>query len=206
MLRIWGRRNSINVQKVMWTVAELGLEHERIDAGGSYGGLDTAAYGALNPNRQVPTLEEGAFSLWESNAIVRYLAARHDPGGLWPLEPERRALADQWMDWQQTTLEADMRIVFWGLVRTEPARRDRAGIDAALERLKPLWERLDRHLGAHPFVAGDAFTMGDVPVGAMYHRYRALGVERCADEGLGAWYERLKGRPAYREEVMLPLS
>jgi glutathione S-transferase len=206
MLRIWGRTNSINVQKVMWAVGELGLDCERLDVGGSYGGLDSAEYGALNPNRRVPTLQDGAFVLWESNVIVRYLAAKHGAGGLWPTELEKRAVAEQWMDWQQTTLLPDMRTVFWGLVRTEPARRDQAGIDAAVENLKALWARLDRHLEGRPFVAGDSLTMGDIPVGAMYHRYRALGVARGADRNLSPWYERFVQRPAYREHVMLPLS
>lgn len=206
MLRIWGRTNSINVQKVMWAVGELGLDFERMDVGGEFGGLDTADYGALNPNRRVPTLQDGAFSLWESNAIVRYLAAKHAAGGLWPTEPEARAVADQWMDWQQTTLLPDLRIVFWGLVRTEPAKRNQAAIDAAVENLKPIWEKLNQHLGDRRFVADDRFTMGDIPVGAMYHRYRALGVERGSDENLAAWYERLKRRACYRAHVMLPLS
>jgi glutathione S-transferase len=205
-LRIWGRSNSINVQKVMWAVGELGLEHERLDVGGEHGGLDTPAYGAMNPNRRVPTLQDGSFTLWESNAIVRYLAAKHPSGGLWPEEPERRAVADQWMDWQQTTLLPDMRTLFWGLVRTEPAKRDRAAIDAAAEKLQSIWERLDRHLGDRSFIVDDRFTMGDIPVGAMYHRYRALDVGRGTDDNLAAWYERLTQRAPYRAHVMLPLS
>ena len=206
MLKIWGRTNSINVQKVMWAVGELGLEHERIDAGGEYGGLNTPAYAAMNPDRLVPTLQDGSFALWESNVIVRYLAAKHDPGGLWPIDPERRAVAEQWMDWQQTTLLPDMRTAFWGLVRTEPAKRNEAAIDAAVESLKSIWERLDQHLAGRLFIVDDQFTMGDIPVGAMYHRYRALGVERGPEDHLAAWYERLKGRESYRAHVMLPLS
>jgi glutathione S-transferase len=206
MLKIWGRTNSINVQKVMWTVGELRLEHERVDVGGEHGGLDTPAYGAINPNRRVPTIEDGSFRLWESNVIVRYLAAKHDPGGLWPAELERRAVAEQWMDWQQTTLLPDMRTIFWGLVRTEPAKRDHAAMDAAVENLKSIWEKLNQHLGGRSFVVDDQFTMGDVPVGAMYHRYRALGVEEGGHENLAAWYERLERRASYRMHVMLPLS
>ncbi len=206
MLKIWGRTNSINVQKVMWVVGELGLEHERVDVGGEHGGLDTPAYGAMNPNRRVPTFQDGSFTLWESNVIVRYLAAKHDSGGLWPVELERRAVAEQWMDWQQTTLLPDMRSIFWGLVRTEPARRNQAAIDAAVENLKSIWEKLNQYLGNRLFIADDQFTIGDIPVGAMYHRYRALGVERGADENLAAWYERLKRRAPYRAHVMLPLS
>lgn len=206
MLKIWGRTNSINVQKVMWAVGELGLQHERIDVGGEHRGLETPAYGAMNPNRRVPTLEDDLFTLWESNVVVRYLAAKHDPGGLWPVELERRAIAEQWMDWQQTTLLPDMRTVFWGLVRTEPSQRNQAAIAAAVANLKSIWERLDRQLSRRSFVVDDRFTMGDIPVGAMYHRYRALGVERGPDENLAAWYERLERRPPYRAHVMLPLS
>lgn len=206
MLRVWGRRNSVNVQKVMWAVAELDLDCERVDVGGSHGGLGTAEYGALNPNRWIPTLQDGAFSLWESNVIVRYLAAKYGAGDLWPLDPEKRALAEQWMDWQQTTLLPDMTTVFWGLVRTEPHRRDRAAIDAAVENLESLWARLDQNLGDRSFVAGDAFTMGDIPVGAMWHRFHALGVGRATAANISAWYQRLQTRPAYRAHVMLPLS
>ena len=206
MLRVWGRSNSINVQKVMWAVGELGLEHERVDVGGDYGGLDTHAYGAMNPNRRVPTIEDDGFILWESNAIVRYLAAKHGAGTLWPTVLEQRAVAEQWMDWQQTTLLPDMRTVFWGLVRTAPDKRDRSRIDSAVENLKSIWEMLDRHLASRPFIAGDRFTMGDIPVGAMCHRYYALDVLRADCENLSAWYGRLKERPAFRAHVMVPLS
>src|SRR5262245_34169260 len=120
MLRIWGRTSSSNVQKAMWAVGELALAHERIDAGGDFGRLDTDEYARLNPNRRIPTLEDGRVVLWESNVIVRYLAAQYGAGGLWPTDPAVRGVADQWMDWQQTTLGPEMRTVFWGLVRTPP--------------------------------------------------------------------------------------
>ena len=206
MLKIWGRTNSLNVQKVKWVVGELGLEHERIDAGGAHGIVDSEAYGALNPNRRVPTLEEGSFVLWESNAVVRYLAEKHGAGGLWPGAPEHRALADQWMDWQQTTLVPDMMTVFLGLVRTEPEKRDQAAIDAAVLRLESVWALLGDHLADRAYVAGERFSMGDIPVGAMYHRYHALGVAKQPTVSLLAWYERLTQRPAYERHVMLPLS
>lgn len=206
MITLWGRTNSGNVQKAMWALAELGLEHERIDAGGDYGGLDTVAYGALNPNRRVPTLRDGTVVLWESNVIVRYLAARYGAGGLWPTDAGVRGVADQWMDWQQTTLGPEMRIVFWGLVRTSPERRDRAAIDAAIDRLAELWGRLDGRLADRPFVAGDEFTMGDIPVGVMCYRYHALDVKRPRLDHLEAWYARVMERPAFRAHVMTPLS
>jgi glutathione S-transferase len=206
MLKVWGRTTSSNVQKVMWAIGELGLEHERLDAGREFGGLDTAAYTALNPNRRIPTLQDGDAVVWESNVIVRYLAAKFGAGRLWPLDHAVRGVADQWMDWQQTTLLPDMRTVFWGLVRTPPEERDQRRIDAAVESLKEIWARLDGHLRGRPFVAGDSLTMGDIPVGTLCYRYHALGIERAPLENLAAWYERLTSRAAFREHVMIPLA
>jgi glutathione S-transferase len=206
MLRIWGRPNSINVQKVMWTVAELGLEHERLDAGGAFGGLDTDAFGALNPNRRIPVVEDGGAVVWESNACVRYLAARYGAGGLWPEAPAARAVADQWMDWQQTTPHPDMTIVFWGLIRTPEAERDPAAIAAAAQRLGAIFGVLDEHLRGRPFVAGDDLTMADIPVGCACYRYHVLPIERPRLRHLEAWYARLQERPAFRAHVMIPLT
>jgi len=190
----------------MWAVGELELPHERIDAGREYGGLDTAEYRALNPNRVIPTLQDGDAVVWESNAVVRYLAAKFGAGGLWPLDHAERGVADQWMDWQQTTLLPDMRTVFWGLVRTPPEQRDQRRIDAAVESLKELWSRLDGHLRGRPFVAGERLTMGDIPVGVLCYRYHALGIARAPLGNLEAWYGRLTSRAAFRRHVMLPLS
>jgi len=206
MLRVWGRTTSSNVQKVMWAIGELRLQHERIDAGREYGGLNTDEYFALNPNRRIPTLRDGDVVVWESNVIVRYLAAKFGAGQLWPLDHGARGVADQWMDWQQTTLLPDMRTVFWGLVRTPPEERDQRKIDAAVEDLKEIWSRLDRHLSGRRFVAGDTLTMGDIPVGVMCYRYHALGIERAALGNLEAWYQRLTSRQAFREHVMIPLA
>ncbi len=206
MLKIWGRTTSSNVQKVMWAIGELHLPHERIDVGREYGGLSTAEYFALNPNRRIPTLEDGDVVLWESNVIVRYLSAKFGAGQLWPSDDATRGVADQWMDWQQTTLLPDMRTVFWGLVRTPAEERDHRKIDVAVENLKEIWSRLDGHLSSQRFVAGDSLTMGDIPVGVMCHRYHALGVERAALGNLEAWYETLKSRDAFRKHVMIPLA
>jgi glutathione S-transferase len=190
----------------MWAIGELGLPHERIDAGREFGGLETSAYGALNPNRRIPTLEDGNVVVWESNVIVRYLSAKFGPGTLWPSDLGTRAVADEWMDWQQTTLFPDMRTVFWALVRGAERAHEQAEIDAAVANLKTIWERLDRHLRDRRFVAGDTLTMGDIPVGATCYRYHALGVDRAPLPNLQAWYERLQSRPAFREHVMLPLE
>jgi glutathione S-transferase len=206
MLRIWGRTNSINVQKVMWAVGELGLEHERIDAGGQFGRLDTPEYGALNPNRVVPTVEDGGAVIWESNSCVRYLAARYGAGGLWPEDAAVRSESDRWMDWQLTRIQADMTVVFWGLIRTPAERRDMAAINASTARLGDIWRVLDHHLASRLFVAGDHLTMGDIPVGAMCYRYQGLPIERPKLPNLEAWYGRLRERAPYREHVMLPLT
>ncbi len=206
MIRVWGRRNSINVQKVMWTIAELGLDHERIDAGGAFGKLDTPEYGRLNPNRKIPVIEDGAVVVWESNAIVRYLAAAYGAGRLWPQEPAARAEADRWMDWQLTELSPLMHPIFWGLVRTPAERRDMAAITEAAAAIGPVWRILDEHLAGRRFVGGDRLTMGDIPVGCAYWRYRNLDVEKPALPHLEAWFARLEERPGYREHVMLPLS
>lgn len=206
MLTIWGRNNSINVQKVMWTVAELGLDHERRDVGGAFGGLDTVEYGAMNPNRRIPVLDDGGMLVWESNAVVRYLAAKYDSGGLWPEEPGERSLADRWMDWMITTILPDMHPIFLGLIRTPEDRRDMAAIAAAAERLGKSFLLFDQHLADRPYVAGDAFTMGDIPMGAACYRYHALPIERPALPNTSAWYDRLQGRDAFREHVMIPLT
>lgn len=206
MLKIWGRNNSINVQKVMWTVAELELPHERIDAGGAFGLLDTPTYGAKNPNRLVPVVEDGDLILWESNAIVRYLAAKHGAGSLWPEDPGQRALSDRWMDWTFTTIMPDLGVVFWGLIRTASEKRSMAAIESSTEKLGQIFGRLDAHLARHPFVAGDQLTIGDIPTGAACYRYHGLPIHRPRLPHLEAWYERLTKRPPFHDNVMIPLT
>ena len=206
MLRIWGRTNSINVQKVMWTVAELGLAHERVDAGGAFGGLDEPAYAALNPNRLVPVIEDDGAVVWESNAIVRFLAARYGAAGLWPSDPAPRSLADRWMDWQVTTLQPPLSPVFHGLVRTPPERRDMALIEQQAARLGETMRLLDAHLAGSRFVAGDALTMGDIPVGCVAWRYANLPIVRPALPHVERWAAELRARAGYHAHVMLPLT
>ncbi len=206
MLEIWGRPNSINVQKVMWTVAELGLPHRRIDAGGPFGGLDTETYGRLNPNRRIPTLVDDGVVVWESNAIVRYLAARYGAGDLWPEDPAERALADRWMDWQIAEVMPHLHPVFWNLVHTPPERRDRAAVARGAEALARVWAVADGWLEERPWLAGARFTMGDIPLGCAYWRYRSLEIPRPGLPRFEAWFARLAERPAFRTHVMLPLS
>jgi glutathione S-transferase len=206
VLKIWGRRNSINVQKVLWCCGELGLDYERIDAGGAFGLTRDPEYLALNPNGLVPTISDDGFVLWESNAIVRYLAARHGPGTLWPEDLRERADAERWMDWQLGTLWANMRPVFLGLVRTPPEERDEASIEAFRRKTVETWSILEAHLSDRDYVTGSSFTMADIPLGASIYRWFQLDVEKPPTPNLEAWHARLRDRPAFRENVMLPLS
>jgi glutathione S-transferase len=205
-MKLWGRLSSCNVQKALWAIREVGRACERIDAGGKFGGLDTPEYIAMNPNRTVPTLDDDGFVLWESNACVRYLAARYGAGTLWIDDPAERALADHWMDWQAATLLRDVGVVFWGLIRTPEAQRDHAAIAASAERLGELFRILDQQLAGREFVTGSRFTMGDIPVGAACYRYHELPIERPRLPNLAGWYERLQQRAPFREHVMIPLS
>lgn len=207
MLKIWGRPNSVNVQKVMWCLAELGVAHERIDAGLEFGHNHEPWFLAKNPNGTIPLLEDGDWSLWESNTIVRYLAAKHDFGGLYPESLEARADAERWMDWQLARLGGPLGTVFQNLVRKPPAERDIAAVERGISALNAAFEALDAHLAERDYVAGSRLTIGDIPAGAMTHRWLALeGLERRPLEHLERWHEQLAARPAYRAHVMLPLS
>lgn len=197
----------MNVQKVLWCLAELGVPYERIDAGLAFGKNHEPWYLALNPNGRVPLLVDGSFTLWESNTIVRYLASKHGLGGLCPRSSETRALAERWMDWQLSTLIRPVSIVFQALYRTPLAERDAAAIARNTVEANRAMELLDAHLAAQPFVAGDTFTMGDIPVGAVAHRWlEVVGIERPALAAARAWRDRLSERSAFRTHVMLPLS
>lgn len=206
MLTVWGRPNSINVQIVMWTAAELGLTVDRKDVGGAFGGLDTPEYLAMNPNGRIPTLQDGDLTMWESNACARYLAAQYGAGSLWPEDPVDRAKADMWMDWKKTSLMGPMTTLFWGLVRTPEAERDMAAINDAAKTAETFYAMLDKWLDGREFVLGDHLTIGDIPAGAMCYRFMNLAKDRASLPNLEAWYERLSSRQAYRDHVMLPIT
>jgi glutathione S-transferase len=202
MLKIWGRNTSSNVQKAMWGVGELGLAHERIDIGGPFGKNNEPPYLAMNPNGLVPTLEEeDGFLLWESNSIVRHLAAKHRAAVLEPQDPKTRALAHQWMDWQLSVLGPAITPVFWGLVRTPPEKRDLNAIETAKAKTTGAAKILDAQLGKTQFVAGDTFSYGDIPVGVMIYRYMKLVPERPKLTNLERWYTAISERKAFREHV-----
>jgi len=207
VLKIWGRKNSINVQKVLWCCDELGLDYERIDAGGPFGGTRDPEYLALNPNGLVPAISDDGFALWESNVIVRYLSAKHGAGTMYPEDLRERADAERWMDWQLGTLWARMRPVFIGLVRTPPEERDDAAIELFRGQTVEAWGVLETHMdGGRPYVLGDLFTMADIPLGVSIYRWSQLPVEKPPMPNLDAYHALLKERRAFRERVMLPLS
>jgi glutathione S-transferase len=206
MLKIWGRRNAFNVQKVMWLIGELGLDHERVDAGGSFGGLDAPDFLRLNPHGRIPVIEDKGMIIWESHAIIRYLAVRHARGSLWPAEAAARSFADRWMDWSLATLQPAFLDLFWGYYRTPAEKRDPSFIDKAIERCDRCYRLLDRNLSDQPYIAGERFTMGDIPAGTTLFRYRSLNVKRPLLRNVEAWYRRLAERTAYREHVMIPFD
>ena len=181
MIKIWGRNTSSNVQKVMWAIGEIGLPHERIDIGGPFGRNREPAYLAMNPNGLVPTIEEeDGFLLWESNTIVRYLAAKHRSGLLEPAEAHARARANAWMDWQLSVLAPAITPFFVGLIRTPPEKRNHAAIEDAKKRTTDTIAILDAALAKSAYVAGDAFSYGDIPSAVMANRYRQLAADRPA--------------------------
>lgn len=206
MLKIWGRNNSINVQKVLWCCEEMDVPFMRIDAGGEFGGLDTAEFQRRNPNGLVPVLEDDGFVLWESHAIVRYLADCHGRGGLWPEDVRVRADANRWMDWQLGSVWPPFRVVFIGLVRTPATQRDDAAIASAFRSVTDYMRILDAHLKDREYVAGDHFSMGDIPMGAATYRWFNMDIERPDLPHLERWYQHLAARPAYRKVIMLPIT
>ncbi|MGE5723158.1 MAG: glutathione S-transferase family protein [Sphingomonadales bacterium] len=207
MIKIWGRRNSFNVQKVMWFVGELGLEHEHIPAGGPYGRLDEPEFRALNPNRMVPVLEDGDLAVWESHSILRYLAARFGAADYWSADPAARSHVDRWLDWAATMLQpAFLGGLFWRYYRTPEAKRQWPVIRSSMQRCAQLFGLLDRELAARPYLAGDSFSLADIPAGASLYRYYEMGLETPALPNVEAWYARLQERPAYREHVMIPFD
>ena len=186
----------------MWTVGELDLPHERIDIGGPFGKNNEPAYLAMNPNGLVPTLQEDGFLLWESNSIVRYLAAKYGAGKLEPSDLRARAHANSWMDWQLTVAHPPLTPVFWGLVRTPPEKRDHAAIEAGKAKTIAVMKILDAQLAQTPFVAGDTLSMGDIPVALMAYRFRRLVPERPPLGNLERWFAQIEQRPVFKQHVL----
>lgn len=205
MLTVWGRKTSSNVQALMWCIGELGLPCRRIDIGHRYGGNDTPEFLAMNPNGTVPVLRDGdGEPIWETGAILRYLAARYGDDAFWPTDPARRAQIDKWADWAKINVAmAFTAPVFWRVVRTAPRDRDAAAIRAALEALHAALAIAEDRLARHAFLAGDAFTLADIQLGHVLFRYFDIAIERAPLPALRRYHEALTARPAYRQHVMV---
>jgi glutathione S-transferase len=206
MITLWGRRNSINVQKVLWTLGELRLDYEHIDAGGAAGGLDDPAFRAMNPHGRVPVLKDEGAAIWESNVIVRYLCATYSPGGLCPQDPAERARVEAWMDWTCSALQPAIGGLFWAFYRTPVTQHDAARIAQRTAESASAIRALDDWLGGHPFMAGEAFSMADIPAGVLVYRYFEMDIERPHAPAVETWRARLAERAPYRDHVMRPFG
>ena len=198
MLKILGKAASINVRKVLWTCAELGVPFAREDWGAGFQATSQPSFLALNPNAMVPVLVDDDFVLWESNTICRYLAARED-SALLPREPRDRARVEQWMDWQAGEFNNSWRYAFMGLVRGSQAHQDRGQIDAGIA----TWNRhvgiLDQHLASGtPYIAGASFTLADIVIGLSLARWQLAPIARPDYPAVAAYCARLGGRAGYQ--------
>ncbi len=205
MLVVYGRSSSSNVQKVLWLCEEIGLPYTAAHVVPPGKAKESADYTKMNPNGLIPTIDEDGFVLWESNAIVRYLAAKHAAGTIFPTDLRVRADSDRWMDWQATVLAPPTAVVLNQIVRTPPEKRDNAAAEAAFRTLREKAGVLDAALAGRDFLAGSALTMGDLAVGQWMWRYASLVPDRPAHANLEAWYKRLQARPAYARIVMQKL-
>ncbi|CAI1192118.1 glutathione S-transferase [Serratia entomophila] len=206
MLTIWGRENSNNVRKVLWCAAELELSYNHINAGGAFGKVNEERYRSLNPNGLVPLLQDDDFTLWESNTIVRYLAAKFGDAAFYPQDLQARASAEKWMDWTTSTLVAPFTIVFWGLVRTPPEQRDMAKITAAIATLEKHFDIVEHTLERQPYLSGESFGFGDIPLGSFAYAWFEMPIERRPRPNMERWYRQLCARPAYQRGVMTELT
>jgi glutathione S-transferase len=206
MITVWGRRSSLNVQKVLWALGEAGVEFERVTVGGGFGGLDTPEYRKLNPMKLVPTIKDGTIAMAESQAILRYVARRYGRGTLQPRGFRALAQAEQWVEWTTSTFAPAIAPIFWNKIRTPAAEADEAAVQRAVRTSATVLQLANRLLGRKAFVAGKAFSYGDIPLGVNYWRYKNLEIERPPLPNLDRWFEALQQRPAYREWVMVPFG
>ena len=208
MLTVLGRATSSNVQLVMWAIAEMGLAHERLDYGHRFGGLDTEAFGALNPHRKVPVLRDDDTVVWESMAILRYLAAAYGDGGaFWPSDARARSQVDRWAEWGKNELSQAFTLpIFWPRVRMAAQDRDEVTLAQAIARFETLLDQLDVVLTAQDYIAGPDLTAADMPTGCLLFRWFTMDIPRRPRPSLEAYYKRLCARPAYRDHVMIDYS
>ncbi|WP_353614887.1 glutathione S-transferase family protein [Mangrovibacter phragmitis] len=208
MIKVWGRNNSTNVKKVLWCLEELGLEYENIPAGGQFGKTHDPEYLAMNPNALIPCLQDDTtgITLWESNVIVRYLAAQYGQQSLWTENPAKRAQGEKWMDWAASTLPYAFRGVYLGLVRTPPEQRDEQSIKQSRKECEKLLTMLDQALAQSEWLSGEEFGIADIAPAPIVYGLLNLDITWPEWPHLRNWYQRLSQRPAFRRIVMIPLS
>ena len=205
MLEVWGRKSSSNVQALMWCIGELGLPYQRHDVGHRFGGTDSDEFYALNPNRTIPVLRDGDLSpLWETGAILRYLANRYAPDEFWPADLIARTHVDRWMEWSKLNVALLFTApIFWRVVRTPAAERDPAAIGQALQAFENKLMIAEQRLAGQTFLAGDTFSAADIQFGHVLYRYYDIDIDRQPLPNLRSYYDRLTERPAFREHVMV---
>jgi glutathione S-transferase len=206
MLKIWGRTTSSNVQKVLWTCAELNIPFERVDWGGPFGGNNDPAYRAMNPNGLVPTVQDGDLIIWESNTICRYLCAKHGGERLHPGDPPKRTEVERWMDWQLAAVTPPMSAMLLGHYRTPPEKRDPAALETARLRALEYWKMVEGQLAHGDYLAGDALTLADICVGIWGYRWHAFPIERPSLPRLKAWCERFHQYKGFKAHVDAPIK
>ena len=206
MLEVWGRKNANQVIQVLWTFSELSIEYKRYSIGTESEDLETEEYKSINPNSKIPAIRDNGFVLWESHAVIRYLSKQYGFGSLYPANPQKAAISDQWMTWSTDSFMSTFFPVFWQLVRTEERDRDYTKIAEMAKQSSDILKVLDDHLVNHYFVAGDDFTFGDIPLGVLIHKYFVLDIQRPSLPGVEAWYQRLSVRAAFKEHAMQPFG
>jgi glutathione S-transferase len=205
-ITVWGRRCSFNVQKVLWTLDELGLSYRHIDAGGAFGGLDEPAFRTMNPHGTVPVLKDGEHAIWESNTILRYLAARYGVGTLWDEDPARRSLTDHWIDWSASGLQPSFLRLFWGYYRTPAEQRNEGLIGTHRKECSKHFRALDARLAQQAYLAGQQFSLADIAAGTCLHRYFNMGLAVDRPAHVLAWWARLQQREAFGKNVARPFD
>ncbi|MGD9801881.1 MAG: glutathione S-transferase family protein [Hyphomicrobiaceae bacterium] len=207
MLKVYGRKSSFNLQKVMWLVGELGVPHQHEQLGGTFGGLDEPHFRAMNPHGWVPTIDDDGTIVWESHAILRYLAAKHGGASWWSADAASRAQVDQWMDWSQCSLQPDFLMgVFWGFYRTPEAQRDMTTVNTKIARTADHMIHVERLLDGQRYLLGDGLSLADITIGTHLYRYFNIDIRRPELPNVERWYARLQTHPAYREHVMVPFD
>lgn len=206
MLKIWGRNNSINVKKVLWIAEELGLNYENIEVGGKLGGLDTPEFLKLNPNAMIPVVDDDGFILWESNTIVRYIAAQYGRDSFWIDDPKQRCAAEKWMDWASEELFPLFKVILFNSVRLAPEKRDAHILADAIDGFENKLSIIENELSLNLWLSGKNFGVADIIVGTFIYYYYEINIKRYKDfPKISNWYQRLKKRPSYVKIIMIPI-